>query len=44
LACYPGAKRARFALLLGCLYLLNDYKRPLDALKRIGPEWEETSA
>ena len=44
LACCPRAKRARFALLLGCLYLLNDYKHPLDALKRIGPEWEETSA
>lgn len=30
------------ALLLGRLDLLNDYKRPLDALELIGHEWEKT--
>jgi hypothetical protein len=30
------------ALLLGRLDLLNDYNRPLDALERIGHEWEKT--
>jgi hypothetical protein len=29
------------ALLLGRLDLLNDYKHPLDALERLGPEWEK---
>jgi hypothetical protein len=29
------------ALLLGGLDLLNDYKHPLDALERLGPEWEK---
>jgi hypothetical protein len=26
---------------LGRLDLLNDYKHPLDALERLGPEWEK---
>jgi len=29
------------ALLLGRLDLLDDYKHPLDALERLGPEWEK---
>jgi hypothetical protein len=29
------------ALLLGRLDLLDDYKHPLDALDRLGPEWEK---
>jgi hypothetical protein len=29
------------ALLLGRLDLLNGYKHPLDALERLGPEWEK---
>ena len=29
------------ALLLGRLYLLNNYKHPLDALERLGPGWEK---
>ena len=29
------------ALLLGRLDLLHDYKHPLDALERLGPEWEK---
>jgi hypothetical protein len=29
------------ALLLGRLDLLDDCKRPLDALERLGPEWEK---
>ena len=29
------------ALLLGRLDLLNDYKHPLDAVDRLGPEWEK---
>jgi hypothetical protein len=28
------------ALLLGRLDLLNHYQHPLDALERLGPEWE----
>jgi len=29
------------ALLLGRLDLLDEYKHPLDALERLGPEWEK---
>jgi hypothetical protein len=29
------------ALLLGRLDLLDEYRHPLDALERLGPEWEK---
>jgi len=29
------------ALLLGRLDLLDDHKHPLDALDRLGPQWEK---
>jgi hypothetical protein len=34
-------KSCDYPLLLGRLDLLDDCKHPLDALERLGPEWEK---